>query len=129
MVPAAVLTQSKPVSITAVRPVCTVVPKIMVTQPRHAHSIDTKSKSPIRRHTTHSPSPKTSNSPPRVTAAQAPVVSAAKGKKEKWVWRPKCPILDHDSRTTSASMILKRFDYNDALRRSKSVMAWVPKRI
>nr|GFA86052.1 hypothetical protein [Tanacetum cinerariifolium] len=72
------------VSITAVRPVCAVVPKIMVTRPRHAHSIDTKSKSPIRRHITHSPSPKASNSPPIVTAAQALVVSAAKGKKGKW---------------------------------------------
>nr|GEY69607.1 putative ribonuclease H-like domain-containing protein [Tanacetum cinerariifolium] len=86
MVPAAVLTQSKPVSLAAVRPVCAVVPKIMVTRPRHAHSIQTKSKSPIRRHITCSPSPKTSNSPPRVTAAQAPVVIAAKGKKEKWVF-------------------------------------------
>nr|GFB40707.1 hypothetical protein [Tanacetum cinerariifolium] len=94
------------------------VPKIMVTRPRHAHSINTKSKSPIRRHITRSPSPKISNSPPRVTAAQAPVVSVAKGKKEKWVWRPKCLTLDHDFRTTSASMILKRFDYNDALGRS-----------
>nr|GEW20471.1 hypothetical protein [Tanacetum cinerariifolium] len=43
-----------------------------------------KSKSPIRRHITYSTSPKTSNSPPRVTTAQAPVVSAAKGKKGKW---------------------------------------------
>nr|GEY74643.1 putative ribonuclease H-like domain-containing protein [Tanacetum cinerariifolium] len=51
----------------------------------------------------------------------APIVSAAKGKKGKWVWRPKCPILDHDFRTISASMILKWFDYNDALRRSKYV--------
>nr|GFB80061.1 hypothetical protein [Tanacetum cinerariifolium] len=31
---------------------------------------------------------------------QVSVVSAVKGKKGKWVWRPKCPILDHDSRTT-----------------------------
>nr|GFB61753.1 hypothetical protein [Tanacetum cinerariifolium] len=77
------LTQSKPVSITAVRPVCADVPKIMVTQPRHAYSINSKSKSPIRRHITRSPSAKTSNSPPRVTAAQALVVSAAKGKKGK----------------------------------------------
>nr|GEX32982.1 uncharacterized mitochondrial protein AtMg00810-like [Tanacetum cinerariifolium] len=39
--------------------------------------------------------------PVSVTAIrQASVVSAVKGKKEKWVWRPKCPILDHDSRTT-----------------------------
>nr|GEY93434.1 retrovirus-related Pol polyprotein from transposon TNT 1-94 [Tanacetum cinerariifolium] len=120
MVPAAVPTRSKPVSITAVRPISAAVPKIMVTRPRHAHSIVRKSKSPIRRHITYSPSPKTSNLPSRVTAAQALVVSAAKGKKGKWVWRPKCPILDHDSRTKSASMILKRFDYNNALGRSKS---------
>nr|GFC88069.1 hypothetical protein [Tanacetum cinerariifolium] len=73
MIPATVHTQSKPVSITTVRPVCDDVPKIMVTQPGHAHSIDTKSNSPIRRHITHSPSLKSSNSPPRVTAAQAPV--------------------------------------------------------
>nr|GFB58813.1 hypothetical protein [Tanacetum cinerariifolium] len=46
----------------------------------------------------------------------------------KKVWRPKTLFLDHVFRTTSASMTLKRFDYNDALGRSKSVMAWVPKR-
>nr|GFC44491.1 hypothetical protein [Tanacetum cinerariifolium] len=102
MVPAAVLTQSKPISITAVRPIYAVVPKIMVTRPRHAHSIDTKSKSTFRRHMTRGQSSKTSNTPPRVTAAQAPVVSAAKGKKGKWVLRPKCLTLDHDFRTTSA---------------------------
>nr|GEZ87097.1 hypothetical protein [Tanacetum cinerariifolium] len=39
----------------------------------------TKSKSPIRRHITRSPSSKTSNSPPRVIAVKAPVVSAAQG--------------------------------------------------
>nr|GEX05752.1 putative ribonuclease H-like domain-containing protein [Tanacetum cinerariifolium] len=73
MVPAVVLTQSKPVSITAVRPISAAVPKIMVTRPRHARLIIKKSKLPIRRHITRSPSPKTSNSPHRVTAAQAPV--------------------------------------------------------
>nr|GEV32752.1 hypothetical protein [Tanacetum cinerariifolium] len=78
------LTQSKPVSITAVRPVSADVPKIMMTRPRLAHLIVTKSKSPIRRHITCSPSPKTSNSPPRVTAAQAPVVSAAQNMQGKW---------------------------------------------
>nr|GEY36188.1 hypothetical protein [Tanacetum cinerariifolium] len=39
MVPAAVLTQSKPVSITTVRPVSAVVPKFMVPRPRLAHPI------------------------------------------------------------------------------------------
>nr|GEU69594.1 putative ribonuclease H-like domain-containing protein [Tanacetum cinerariifolium] len=84
MVPAVVLTQSKTVSIAVVRPVSVVVSKIMMTRPRHDHSLNIKSKSPIRRHITHSPSLKTGNSPPRVTATKAPVVSAAKGKKGKW---------------------------------------------
>nr|GEX36176.1 hypothetical protein [Tanacetum cinerariifolium] len=73
VLPTAVLTQTKPVFNIAVRPVSAVVPRIMVTRPRLAHPIVTKSKSPIRRHITRNPSPKTSNSPPRVTAAQAPV--------------------------------------------------------
>nr|GEW13030.1 ribonuclease H-like domain-containing protein [Tanacetum cinerariifolium] len=71
-----VLTQSKPVFNTAVRPVSGAMLKINVTQPRYAHPIVTKSKSPIRRRITCSPSPKTSNSSPRVTAVQALVVSA-----------------------------------------------------
>nr|GEZ39344.1 hypothetical protein [Tanacetum cinerariifolium] len=79
MVFAVVLTQSKPVPITDVRSVTTVVPKI-----------------------------------------KALVVSAAQGMQGKWEWKPKCPILDHISCNTSASMTLKRFDYNDALGRSKS---------
>nr|GEY53902.1 hypothetical protein [Tanacetum cinerariifolium] len=79
MVPTAVLTQSKPVSITAVTQVSAVVPKNMVTQPRLANPIVTKSKSPIRWHITCSQSPKSSNSPLRVTAVQAPVVSDAQG--------------------------------------------------
>nr|GEW68192.1 uncharacterized mitochondrial protein AtMg00810-like [Tanacetum cinerariifolium] len=91
MVPTAVLTQSKSISITAVRPVSAAVPQF-----------------------------KTSNSPPRVTAVKAPVVSAAQCMQGKWEWRPKCPILDHVSRNISASMTLKRFDYNDTLGRSKS---------
>nr|GFA05383.1 putative ribonuclease H-like domain-containing protein [Tanacetum cinerariifolium] len=66
------------------------------------------------------PIPKSSNSPPRVTAVKAAVVSAAQGMQGKWEWRPKCQVLDHVSRNTSASITLKRIDYNDALGRSKS---------
>nr|GEX77371.1 ribonuclease H-like domain-containing protein [Tanacetum cinerariifolium] len=55
------------------------MPQIKVTRPSHAKPIVTKSNSPIRRHVTHSPSPKTSNSHPRVTAVKAPVVSVAQG--------------------------------------------------
>nr|GEZ50561.1 hypothetical protein [Tanacetum cinerariifolium] len=118
MVPSAVLTQSKPVSITAVRPVSTAVLKTSVTRPKQVKPIVTKTNSPPKRHTNRSPSPKVSNSPPRVTAVKASVVSVAQGMQGKWKWRPKCPILDHVSCNTSASMTLKRFDYNDALGRS-----------
>nr|GEX99615.1 hypothetical protein [Tanacetum cinerariifolium] len=119
MVPAAVLTQSKPVPITAVRPINTAVPKIKVTRTRPVKPIVPKINSPTIRLINRSPSPKASNSPPRVTAVKAPVVNAAQGMQGKWEWKPKCPILDHVSRNTSASMTLKRFDYNDALGRSK----------
>nr|GEX04900.1 hypothetical protein [Tanacetum cinerariifolium] len=84
MVPTAVLTQSKPVSITAVRPVSVAVPKIKVTRTRLTHPLVTKSKSPIKRHITHSLSLKISNSPPRVTAILALVVSVAQGMQGKW---------------------------------------------
>nr|GFB53677.1 hypothetical protein [Tanacetum cinerariifolium] len=76
-VPIVVLTQSKPVSNTAVRPVSADLPNIPVTRPRHAHQVVTKSKSPIRWHLTHNPSSRTSNSPPRFNFVQVPVVSAA----------------------------------------------------
>nr|GEX46619.1 hypothetical protein [Tanacetum cinerariifolium] len=84
IVPAAVLTKSKPVSVTAIRPVSTDVPKTMITRPRHAHSLNKKSNSTIRRHKTRSQSSKTSNSSPKVTAAKASMVSAVKEKKGKW---------------------------------------------
>nr|GEW51310.1 ribonuclease H-like domain-containing protein [Tanacetum cinerariifolium] len=84
IVPAAVLTKSKPISVTSVTPVSAVVPKIMVARPRHAHSLNTKSNSTIRRHKTRSQFSKTSNSSPKVNAAKAQVVRAAQGKKGKW---------------------------------------------
>nr|GFA58079.1 hypothetical protein [Tanacetum cinerariifolium] len=90
-----------------------------VTRPRHAKPIVTKINSTPKWHINRSPSLKASNSPPRVTAIQAPVVNAAHGIQGKWEWKPKCPILDYVSRNTSASMTLKRLDYNDALGRSK----------
>nr|GEU44193.1 hypothetical protein [Tanacetum cinerariifolium] len=116
---AAVLTQSKLVPITAIRPVTTAVPKTSVTRPRQAKTIVTKPNSPIRRHINCSPSPKASTFLPKVTTVKAPIVNASQGVKGKWEWKPKCPIIDHVSRNTSASMTLKRFDYKDALGRSK----------
>nr|GEV45549.1 putative ribonuclease H-like domain-containing protein [Tanacetum cinerariifolium] len=102
------------------------LPNLTMTRPRHAYRVVTKSNSPIRRNLPRSPSSKHSNSPTGVTAAKAPVVNAAQGKKGTWVWRPKCPILDHDLWTTSALMTLKRFDYNDALSRSNLMEDMLP---
>nr|GEU53960.1 hypothetical protein [Tanacetum cinerariifolium] len=80
MVPTVVLTQSKPVFNTTVRLVSAAMPKITVTCLRYVPQVVTKSKSPIRRYITRNPSSKTSNSPHRVTAVNAPVVSAAQDK-------------------------------------------------
>nr|GEV14966.1 Gag-Pol polyprotein [Tanacetum cinerariifolium] len=77
MVPTVVLTQSKSVLNTVARPVSAALPTLPVTRPRHAHHGATKSTSPIQRHITCSPSSKTSNYPPKVSAAKALVVSAA----------------------------------------------------
>nr|GEY10057.1 hypothetical protein [Tanacetum cinerariifolium] len=101
-------------------PFTTDVPKIKVTRPRQDKPFVTKPNSPLRRHIYRGPSLKASNSPPRVTAVMDPIVNAAKVVLGKWEWKPKCPVLDHVSPNTSASMTLKRFDYNDALGRSKS---------
>nr|GEZ60367.1 ribonuclease H-like domain-containing protein [Tanacetum cinerariifolium] len=76
-------------------------PTFSKTRPKLASRAVYKSKLPLRRHLPHRPSSNPSNSPPRVTAAKESAV-----------------ILDHDLWTTSASMTLKRFDYNDALGRS-----------
>nr|GEX93896.1 hypothetical protein [Tanacetum cinerariifolium] len=100
IVPAVVLTKSKPVSVTVVRQVSAVVPKIMISRLRHAHSLNTKSNSTIRMHRTRNQFSKTSNSSSKFTTAKASVVNAVNKKKGKWVWRPKCPILDHGSRTS-----------------------------
>nr|GEX09838.1 retrovirus-related Pol polyprotein from transposon TNT 1-94 [Tanacetum cinerariifolium] len=82
---AAVLTKSKPVSVTAARPVSAAVSKIMVTRPKHARSLNTKSNSTIRRHKTRSQSSKTSNSSPKVTAAKAQVGNPQYALKDKEV--------------------------------------------
>nr|GFD42307.1 hypothetical protein [Tanacetum cinerariifolium] len=64
----------------------------------------------------------------RITDVKSSAVTAVQHNHTKKVWRPKTLVLDHVFRTASTSTTLKRFDYNDALGRSKSVMAWVPKR-
>nr|GEV68041.1 retrovirus-related Pol polyprotein from transposon TNT 1-94 [Tanacetum cinerariifolium] len=66
------------------QPVSVALPNLTMTRPRNAHQVITKFKSPIRRHTTRSPSSRTTNSPLRVNAVQALVVSAIQGKQGTW---------------------------------------------
>nr|GEV40028.1 hypothetical protein [Tanacetum cinerariifolium] len=84
--------------INVVRPVSIDIPKTSVTRPKQVKPIVTKCNSPNRRHINRSPSPKVSNSSPRVTTVKAPVVNATQGLQGKWEWKPKCPILDHVSK-------------------------------
>nr|GFB66840.1 putative ribonuclease H-like domain-containing protein [Tanacetum cinerariifolium] len=65
----------------------------------------------------------------RINAVKPSAVTAVQHNPTKKVWRPKTLVLDHVFRTTSALMTLKRFDYNDALGRSKinvSIIVDVP---
>nr|GEV82720.1 hypothetical protein [Tanacetum cinerariifolium] len=117
-VSAAAPSKSQPVLTTAARTVSAVKLKFSKTHPNIASHVVSKSKSPIRMPFTRHPSSKPNISPPRVTSVKPSTVSDAQNNQGKWVWRPKCIILDLDLRTTSASMTLKRFDYHDALGRS-----------
>nr|GFD07114.1 hypothetical protein [Tanacetum cinerariifolium] len=88
----------------AARTVSAVKPKFSKTRPNIVSYAMSKSKSPIRRPFIQYPSSKPSISPPRVNAAKPSAVSVAQHNHGKWVWRPKCLVLDHALRTTSASM-------------------------
>nr|GEZ55218.1 putative ribonuclease H-like domain-containing protein [Tanacetum cinerariifolium] len=78
-------TKAPQIVLSFVQPVSTVMPKFRVTQPRHAKPSVTKFKSPIRRHLTRSHSPKTSNSPLRVTAVKALVGNSQHALKDNGV--------------------------------------------
>nr|GFC81064.1 hypothetical protein [Tanacetum cinerariifolium] len=77
--------QSQSVLTTADRIVSAVKPIFSMTRPTLASRAVSKSKSPLRRHLPHHPSSNPRNSPPRVTAAKAFIVSAAQDKKGTWV--------------------------------------------
>nr|GEV82713.1 hypothetical protein [Tanacetum cinerariifolium] len=95
VVSTAVVPKSKLVPINAAGPNTVAVSKINVTRPRQDKPIITKPNSPPRWHINRSPTPKSSNFPPKVTDVKVPQVNAAKGVQGKWEWKPKCPILDH----------------------------------
>nr|GFB15306.1 putative ribonuclease H-like domain-containing protein [Tanacetum cinerariifolium] len=85
------------------QPVNAALPNINVTRLRYAHHVVTKSKSPIRRHITHSPSSKTSTSHPRATVVKAPVVSVAQGNPQQ-VLKDKGVIVSGCSRHMTGNM-------------------------
>ncbi|GJR68151.1 hypothetical protein Tco_0014216 [Tanacetum coccineum] len=144
MVPRAVLMKSGLVSISTARQVNTAHPKTTVNAARpmsyFSKTVHSTVKRPIHKNTTF----KNSNINQRVNTARDKKFNTARPKavvnavKENnfnvvkpsacWVWKPKTKDLDHVSKHNSASITLKKFNYVDAQGRSKSVMAWVPKR-
>nr|GEV64983.1 retrovirus-related Pol polyprotein from transposon TNT 1-94 [Tanacetum cinerariifolium] len=127
VVPTSVLTRSRLVSLTATRPVPTTVTQSSVKSLWPFKHVVNKAHSPIRRPINQRTTTKNSNFHKKVTIVKVGkinVVQGNKGNAEKasayWAWKPKCKVLNHVSRLTSASITLKKFDYTDALGRSKS---------
>nr|GFA49428.1 hypothetical protein [Tanacetum cinerariifolium] len=108
VVPTTVLTRSRLVSLNAARPVPTAVSQSTVKSLRPVKHFVNKEHLPIRRPINHRPG----------TKGNAEKASA------NWVGKPKCTVLIHVSRLTSASMTLKKFDYTDALGRSNALQMY-----
>ncbi|GJX16565.1 hypothetical protein Tco_0217397 [Tanacetum coccineum] len=124
------------VSVNTARQVNTAHSKTTVNAARPMSYLSKTAHSTVKRPINNNTAFKNSNINQRVnTARPKAVVNAVQGNNVNavkasacWVWKPKTKVLDHVSKHNSASTILKRFDYIDAQGRSKSVMAWVPKR-
>ncbi|GJY24921.1 hypothetical protein Tco_0399647 [Tanacetum coccineum] len=144
MVPRAVLMKSGLVSINTARQVNVAHSKTTVNATRPMSYLSKTAYSTVKRPIHKNTTFKKSNINQRVntardkkinTARPKTVVNAIKGNNFNavktsscWVWKPKHKVLDRVSKYNSASITLKKFDYIDAQGRSKSVMAWVPKR-
>nr|GEW00601.1 ribonuclease H-like domain-containing protein [Tanacetum cinerariifolium] len=118
VVPTTVLTRSRLVLLNAARPITTAVPKSTMKSPRLVNHVVNKAHTPIRRPINHILTLKNSNFNQKVTTVKVKKVNAVKSTKGNCVLKPKCNVLDHVSRLTSASMTLKKFDYTGALSRS-----------
>ncbi|GKC72561.1 hypothetical protein Tco_1118444 [Tanacetum coccineum] len=144
MVPRTILTRSGPISLHTARPVNTVQTRSTVNNARPVQNVFNNAYSTVRRPFNKVTAANNSNFNKKVnivkgtrvnTARPKAVFSVVNGNKGNavkastcWVWKLKHKVLDHVSRHNGASMNFKRFDYIDAQGRSKSVMAWVPKR-
>ncbi|GJY02980.1 hypothetical protein Tco_0361132 [Tanacetum coccineum] len=131
------------VSVNNARPINTAYPRPTVNCARPSSSVFNRAHSHVRRNFNKFTTNKNSNFNEKfntvrgnVTTVRTKVVVSDNKENEAnavkasacWVWKPKQKVLDHVSRHNGASMNFKRFDYIDAHGRSKSVMAWVPKR-
>ncbi|GJW02840.1 putative ribonuclease H-like domain-containing protein [Tanacetum coccineum] len=131
------------VSVNTARPINTAYPRPIVNSARTTSNVFNRAHSHVRRPFNKFTTNKNSNFKEKVntvrenvtTVGPKVVVSDNKGNEANavkasacWVGRPDQKVLDHVSKHNSASIVMKRFDYVDAQGRSKSVMAWVPKR-
>nr|GEX50150.1 hypothetical protein [Tanacetum cinerariifolium] len=82
--------QSQTVLTTTARPVSAVKPIFSMPRPKLVSRAVSKSKSPLRRHLPRRPFSNPSNSPPRVTAAQASVGNPQQALKDKGVINSRC---------------------------------------
>nr|GEW88982.1 hypothetical protein [Tanacetum cinerariifolium] len=112
IVPAAVLTKSKSLFVTAVRQVSAAVPKIMKSRPRPTHLLNIMSNLSIRRYKTHNQFLKTSNSSSKVTGAKVSVVSAVKEKKRKW-GNPQYALKDKGVIGSKGKIKPSKLDFED----------------
>ncbi|GKC08394.1 hypothetical protein Tco_1000004 [Tanacetum coccineum] len=144
IVPRAVLMKSGLVSVNTARQVNAAHIKTTVNAARPMSYLSKTAHSTIKRPIHKNTTFKNSNFNQRVNTVKdknvnsvrpKAVVNAIKGNNINvvkasacWVWKPKTKVLDHVSKYNSALITLKKFAYVDAQGRSKSVMAWVPKR-
>ncbi|GKD26276.1 hypothetical protein Tco_1232490 [Tanacetum coccineum] len=131
------------VSVNTARPINIAYPRPIVNSARITSNVFNRVHSHVRRPFNKFTTNKNSNFKEKVntirenvtTVGLKEVVSDNKGNKANvikasacWVGRPDQKVFDHVSKHNSASIVMKRFDYVHAQGRSKSVMAWVPKR-
>ncbi|GJZ18609.1 hypothetical protein Tco_0554732 [Tanacetum coccineum] len=144
MVPRAVLMKSGLVAVNTARQVNVAHSKTTVNAARPMSYLSKIAHSTVKRPIYKNTTFKNSNINQRVntvigkkfnTARSKAVVNAVKGNNFNavkasacWVWKPKNKVINHVSKHNCASITLKKFDYINAQGRSKSVMAWVPKR-
>nr|GEX60051.1 ribonuclease H-like domain-containing protein [Tanacetum cinerariifolium] len=117
VVSTAVLTKSKLVLLTAVRPVTTTVPQPHVTRPRPAKIVVTKPHSPSRSDINRRSFSKPSNFLPKVTTVKTPKVNVVKGVQGNWMCDKKNNVLFTNTECIVLSPEFKLLDENQVLLR------------